>query len=72
MFHGNAFVIARAFQSDEIANEGEEEKEKPISMQGEKKELLLFCQAHLTIISFTTFVLTMVLSFVPQGRAFTH
>jgi len=71
MFHGNAFVISHAFRSDEIANEGEEEKEEPILMQGEKKELLLFCQAHLTIISFTTSVLTMVLSSFPQGRAFT-
>jgi len=39
-YHRNAFVTARAFRSDEIANEGEEEeKEERISTQGEKKEL---------------------------------
>ncbi|XP_047166009.1 protein DETOXIFICATION 46, chloroplastic-like [Vigna umbellata] len=39
-FHRNAFVTARAFRSDEITDEGqEEEKEEQVSRQGEKKEL---------------------------------
>ncbi|KAL9296369.1 hypothetical protein ACSQ67_022265 [Phaseolus vulgaris] len=39
-FHRTAFVTARAFRSDELADEGEEEeKEEDIPRQGEKKEL---------------------------------
>ncbi|CAJ1933612.1 unnamed protein product [Sphenostylis stenocarpa] len=38
-FHRTAFVTARAFRSDELAEGGEEDKEEEISRQGEKKEL---------------------------------
>ena len=38
-FHRTAFVTARAFQSDELINEGEEDRDEEMPRQGEKKEL---------------------------------
>ncbi|KAK7341433.1 hypothetical protein VNO80_24363 [Phaseolus coccineus] len=38
-FHRTAFVTARAFRSDELANEGEEDRDEEIPRQGDKKEL---------------------------------
>ena len=39
-FHRTAFVTARAVRSDEIVDEGEEDKDEELSRQGEKKELV--------------------------------